>query len=135
MIVIDSSALIAIFETEIDADLYAAAIADADRVIMSALNVHETAIVLRSRRGEEAVARLWLYLDQAEIEVAAFDRAQARVASQAFNRYGKGINSAAKLNLADCAAYALASSLSAPLLFKGSDFRHTDIMAWEPSAG
>jgi ribonuclease VapC len=100
---------------------------------MSALNVHETAIVLRSRRGEEAAAQLWLYLDQAEIEVAPFDREQARVASQAFSRYGKGINSAAKLNLADCAAYALASSLAAPLLFKGSDFSHTDITAWPPT--
>ena len=33
----------------------------------------------------------------------------------------------AKLNLADCAAYALAKSLSAPLLFKGDDFIHTDV--------
>ena len=35
-----------------------------------------------------------------------------------------------RLNLADCAAYALAKNLSAPLLFKGEDFTHTDIEQW-----
>jgi len=39
-------------------------------------------------------------------------------------RYAK-----ANLNLGDCAAYALAKSLHAPLLFKGVDFRHTDVTA------
>ena len=42
--------------------------------------------------------------------------------------YGKGINSRAGLNLADCAAYALAKTMSAPLLFKGNDFAATDVL-------
>ncbi|ANK83974.1 MULTISPECIES: type II toxin-antitoxin system VapC family toxin [unclassified Rhizobium] len=50
--------------------------------------------------------------------------------ADAFGRFGKGIHSKAKLNLADCAAYTLATSLSLPLLFKGDDFAHTDIEPW-----
>ena len=43
-------------------------------------------------------------------------------------RFGKGRHKA-RLNYGDCFAYALAKSLDAPLLFKGDDFRHTDIRA------
>jgi ribonuclease VapC len=52
-----------------------------------------------------------------------------RAASDAYGRYGKGINSKASLNLSDCAAYALAKTLGAPLLFKGNDFPETDIQS------
>ncbi len=51
-----------------------------------------------------------------------------RAAVSAFERYGKGIHSEARLNLADCAAYALAKIMNAPLLFKGDDFTLTDVM-------
>jgi len=56
-----------------------------------------------------------------------FDEAQAREAAMAFDRYGKGIDPKARLNLCDCAAYALAKSMKAPLLFKGEDFAQTDL--------
>ena len=46
MIVVDSSALIAVLENEPDAGRYAAALRDADRLLISAVNVHETGIVL-----------------------------------------------------------------------------------------
>ncbi|MFZ0209648.1 MAG: type II toxin-antitoxin system VapC family toxin [Roseiarcus sp.] len=49
MIVVDSSALIAILSHESDAALFAAAIQKADRLLVSAVNVHETGIVLRAR--------------------------------------------------------------------------------------
>jgi ribonuclease VapC len=127
MIVVDSSAIIAIFQNEDDAAVYAMAIEAADRLAISAVNAHETAMILRARHGSEAEARFWRYLDASGFEVAPFDKDQARAASDAFGRYGKGINPMARLNLADCAAYALAKSLSAPLLFKGEDFIHTDV--------
>jgi uncharacterized protein with PIN domain len=62
MIVVDSSALIAILEKEDDAVRYAAAIAQAERLLVSAMNVHETGMVLRVRRGPAAVARMWHFL-------------------------------------------------------------------------
>jgi len=36
-------------------------------------------------------------------------------------------NHPARLNFADCAAYALAKSLDAVLVFKGEDFARTDV--------
>ncbi len=52
---------------------------------------------------------------------------QVRAAAVAFDRYGKGVDPKAQLNLADCAAYALAATMRAPLLFKGEDFSETDV--------
>jgi uncharacterized protein with PIN domain len=46
---------------------------------------------------------------------------------QAYRDYGRGSGHPARLNFGDCFAYALARSIGEPLLFKGEDFRHTDI--------
>jgi ribonuclease VapC len=51
---------------------------------------------------------------------------QAEIARQAYRDFGKGRHKAG-LNFGDCFAYALAKDLDEPLLFKGSDFRHTDV--------
>ena len=48
------------------------------------------------------------------------------LALDAYLRFGKGRHPA-KLNLADCFAYALAKTLDAPLLYKGDDFPLTDV--------
>ena len=128
MIVVDSSALIAILEHESDAALFAAAIQKADRLLVSAVNVHETGIVLRARHGVAAANRMWRFLQvENDFEIIPFDETQAREALAAFDRYGKGIDPKARLNLADCAAYALAKTTNSPLLFKGDDFTHTDV--------
>jgi ribonuclease VapC len=128
MIVVDSSALVAIFQRELDAALYATAIQHADRLIISAVNVHETGMVMRARRGIDAERLVWQFLrEDNDFEIAPFDTEQAQAALVAFGRYGKGIDSKARLNLADCAAYALATTLDAPLLFKGDDFAATDV--------
>jgi ribonuclease VapC len=130
MIVVDSSALIAIFEAETDAAVFAQAIKQAHRLLISAVNVHETGMVMRARHGSAGLDRLWRFLsEQNDFEIMPFDEAQVRGALQAFNRYGKGIDPKARLNLADCAAYALATSLNVPLLFKGNDFAATDVHA------
>jgi len=128
MIVVDSSALVAILENEADALIYANTIQQAERLLISAVNVHETGIVLRARHGEQAVIRMWRFLqDDNDFEIVPFDEAQVREALIAFGRYGKGVDPAARLNLADCAAYALAKCLNVPLLFKGADFAATDV--------
>lgn len=127
MIVVDTSAVVAILENEDDALLFARAIQEADNLTMSAVNAHECAVVLRRRRGPKGEESAWDFLTENDIHISPFDEDQAHKASEAFGRYGKGIDSKAKLNLADCAAYALAKSLAAPLLFKGGDFIHTDV--------
>lgn len=63
------------------------------------------------------------------IQVEPFTASQARLASDAYARYGKGLRRKARLNLGDCFAYALAAELDRPLLFKGEDFASTDIRA------
>lgn len=48
---------------------------------------------------------------------------QARIARCAYQTYGKGNHSKAKLNMGDCFAYALAKDLDQPLLSKARTSR------------
>ncbi|MGH6795424.1 MAG: type II toxin-antitoxin system VapC family toxin, partial [Methylocella sp.] len=114
MIVVDSSALIAILFDEPEKQAFQDVITGGERCFTSAANAHETASVLRVRHGSQAVAWLWQLLAEYEIEIVPFDEAQVRAAAAAFDRYGKGIHSKARLNLADCAAYALAKTMDLP---------------------
>jgi ribonuclease VapC len=127
MIVVDSSALLAILLGEPEQQAFEDIIAKAVRCVTSAVNAHETAIVLRLRYGPGAVIQFWRWLAESQIEIVPFDEAQVHAAAAAFDVFGKGIHSKARLNLSDCAAYALAKSLDAPLLFKGDDFAETDL--------
>jgi len=47
---------------------------------------------------------------------------QVRAAGAAFDHNGKGIDPKARLNLADCAAYALARTMDCPLTVQGQRF-------------
>jgi ribonuclease VapC len=130
MIVVDSSALVAIFFGEPEGPTFRGAIATEDVCLLSAVNAHETACVLRGRLGFAAVESFWRWLAENGIEVVAFDERQVRAAAEGFDRHGRGLKGAgsgANLNLADCAAYALAKTFDAPLLFKGDDFARTDV--------
>src|SRR6516165_5771641 len=124
MIVVDTSALLAIFFGEPEKEAFERTIDGAERCLISAVNVHEVATVLRFRSGSSALKRLWHLLVTNQFEIVAFDWVQVLEASTAFDRYGKGIHSKARLNLCDCAAYTLAKRMNAPLLFKGNDFTH-----------
>ena len=64
-----------------------------------------------------------------DIELVPLTSEQARLAFEAFKRFGKGRGAKAALNYGDCFVYALAKELGAPLLFKGGDFAQTDILA------
>jgi ribonuclease VapC len=130
MIVVDSSARVAVFFDEPEKAAFQAIIDGDDRCVLSAVNAHETACVLRGRHGSAAVERFWQWLADNHVEIAPFDEMQVRAAAVAFDRHGKGLKgsaSKAHLNLADCAAYALAKTVNAPLLFKGNDFAETDV--------
>jgi ribonuclease VapC len=129
MIVVDSSCILAILQNEPEKDAFRAMLAGGERCVMSAVNVHEALCVMRGRYGVEGAARVWDLINGAGIEILAFDEAQVRAAEAAFHRYGKGVNSKSALNLADCAAYALAKTTNAPLLFNGNDLTETDIPA------
>ena len=130
MIVIDSSAIVAIFRQEDDAESYARRIATDHDPVMSAANLVEISIVLR---GLKAIAperaERWLddFIVAAGIRIEPVTTDQAKAARAAHRQFGKGTGHSAALNYGDCFAYALAKSMEAPLLCKGNDFRLTDI--------
>ena len=128
MIVLDSSALIAILYMEADAKELLRALVDSRSKIMSAVNLLEASLVLAKAKGGGSIwDPLDAFLKESEVEIVAFDAWQAHIAREAFLQYGKGRHPAS-LNFGDCAAYALAKSKKARLLFKGSDFNKTDII-------
>ena len=129
MIVIDTSALIAILQREGERDQFAQIIGRADPVFLSVVSMQEAAMVMFSRHGQPGLDQLWQLVTDSDIQIVQFDEAQLRQAIEAFKRYGKGMGTAAKLNMGDCASYALAKSMSLPLLYKGTDFAATDIPA------
>ena len=91
-------------------------------------------MVIAGRFGGDAIWRpLDALLARLDMEIVAHDAALARIARQAFLRFGKGRHPAG-LNFGDCAAYALARAYALPLLFKGEDFTKTDIVAAIPAA-
>jgi ribonuclease VapC len=129
MIVVDSSAIIAIAFSEPNASEFAIRIQDDGDARASAATYVECSNVIEGRHGvpgramfEQTMARLTAF----GMLVVAFDQAQAELAREGFRRYGKGRHPAA-LNFGDCFAYALAKALDAPLLFKGDDFDKTDV--------
>ena len=133
MIVLDSSAIVAIFRHEPERPAFSRVIASSDTCLLSAVNLHETSLVLAGGIGGRADWDvLDAYLEQAGVEVVAFDAALAHLARGAFLRFGKGRHPAG-LNLADCASYALAKQRGAPLLYKGRDFSQTDIIPALPA--
>lgn len=132
MIVVDTSAVVAIFRQEPEAGRFALAIGEDDQPRMSAANVLETSMVLRGLKAispREAEAWLDEFLSVAGIEVEAVTADQADLARQSHLQFGKGTGHAAQLNLGDCFAYGLAKRLGSALLFKGDDFVRTDIVS------
>lgn len=126
--VIDTSAIVAIFFNEPDAVTYRERIADDPIRLISAATLLETALVIEGRFGEAGGAELDLWLHKAAIEVVTVTAETADQARRAWRRYGKGRHPAA-LNYGDCFSYALAALSGEPLLFKGDDFAKTDILA------
>jgi len=124
--VIDTSAVLAIFLGESERRAFLDSILGAETRLISAATVLETGIVLEARRGEAAGREFDLFLVRAKVEIVAVDAEQSEIARSAWRKYGKGRHPAG-LNFGDCFAYALAKSLNEPLLAKGADFALTDI--------
>jgi ribonuclease VapC len=138
MIVVDSSAVVAIMFGEPSAPLLLARLAaDPDRVISVASYV-ETGIVLAGRRHSDrlrAIDDLDSFLAEARIALAPVDVPQARLALSARIRFGRGMGHGGLLNFGDAFSYALARTREAPLMFIGDDFGTTDVAVAGGSGG
>jgi ribonuclease VapC len=125
--ILDTSALVAILYREPEADRYIEIVHD-NRCLISAANFVELSLVIESQTGEEGLRQCDMFFRRAGIVIEPFTEDQAYIARQAFHDFGKGRHPAA-LNFGDCFAYALARFTGEPLLFKGEDFKKTDIVA------
>jgi ribonuclease VapC len=126
--IIDTSALVAILRAEREAKACALAIERNPTRRVSAANFVETALVIDGSRDPIASRRFDDLVKEARIVIEPVSEAQARIAREAYRDFGKGSGHPAKLNFGDCFAYALAKTTGEPLLFKGDDFIHTDII-------
>ncbi len=126
--IIDSSALVAILRGEPESEHFNAMIFAAKVRRISAVSYVESGVVLDNGYAPAAGAEIDPYLRATGIKIEPVTETQAFIARRAYLEYGKG-NHAARLNFGDCFAYALSKATGEPLLFKGEDFRKTDVRA------
>lgn len=139
MIVVDSSAIIAILFDEPEGSACTAALEAASARLISAVNYVETGTVLAGRLHKgprsKAVEVLDDLLAVLRVEIASVESATARTALSAQLTFGKGFGKRGGLNFGECFAYALAKQHSSPLLYIGDDFALTGIAsALKPSS-
>ncbi len=125
MIVVDASALLAIYLDEPERTRFLAAIAEADAALLAPVNAWEALAKAQALHGPTGRARMTELIEALGLEVPPCTFAHVNEAADAFARHGRP--SPAGLNLGDCFAYGLARRHGAPLLFKGADFARTDI--------
>lgn len=134
MIVVDTSAIVAIAFAEPERAAFVGVIQRADRALISSTSVVEARVVVHGRRGQRAVVLVDDLLRLPIFEVVAPGPAEAEAAYAAFVAFGKGSGHAAALNFGDLFSYALAKVRNLPLLYKGDDFSETDIASALPLA-
>jgi ribonuclease VapC len=123
MMVVDTSALMAIVLDEPEADRCEAVLLAATTVAISAGTLAEALIVAGRRSVGLQMTRL---VQGVGMDVVPVTSATTRRIADAYARWGKGIHPA-RLNLGDCFAYALAAERAWPLLYIGNDFSRTDV--------
>jgi ribonuclease VapC len=127
--IVHTSAIVALLRNEAEAPRFAKALAaHAGSSRISAANFLEAAIVIDASADPIASRKFDELMVRAGINVEPVTREQADLARAAYRDFGKGSGHPAGLNFGDCFAYALAKARREPLLFKGDDFAHTDVI-------
>lgn len=122
--IVDASAALAVLLRESDGPIFARAFASESELWMSPINYVEACV--RLMKLGKSTEELDTLMELSEIKLTAVSVEQTHFAREAYRRFGKG-NHSAKLNIGDCFAYALSKARDEPLLFKGEDFRLTDV--------
>jgi ribonuclease VapC len=125
--IVDTSALVSILLDEADAQSLSDAIAAAPDCRLSAANYLELGIVVDGRRDPVSSRMVDEIIRRSRIVIEPVSERQARIAREAYRDFGRGSGHPANLNFGDCFAYALAKDAGEPLLYKGTDFSHTDV--------
>jgi len=129
MIVVDTSAIVAMAFGEPERESFVAAILQADKALISTVSVVEARMVVHGRRGQRAVILIDDILRLPVFEAVPPGEAEMDAAYSAFVAFGKGSGHPANLNFGDVFSYALAKVRGLPLLFKGDDFAQTDVLS------
>ena len=125
--VVDTSALLAIYFAEPDSSRFEAAILQTPAATMSAGTLLEAAVVVEARHGKAETVEFDRLLKKLGVSTIAVDAEQVAAARLGYRKYGKGRHPAG-LNYSDLFAYALATTSGEPLLFKGDDISKTDVV-------
>jgi len=128
VIVIDTSAVVALALGEPERDAIAQVIQTSDKILISTVTVLEARMVIHGRRGQRAVVLVDDLLRLPVFEMVAPGKEETDAAYAAFVAFGKGSGHPAGLNFGDVFSYALARVRNLPLLYKGNDFAQTDIV-------
>jgi ribonuclease VapC len=125
-VIVDSSAILAIFFRESGSEDLLSRILDAEFAGVGAPTATETGVVLTKHLAADAPAVLRRFFHETGITVLPFTDRHWRRAVDAYALFSKGRHPAA-LNFGDCMTYATAAVAAQPLLCRGEDFRRTDI--------
>jgi ribonuclease VapC len=126
-LIIDSSAVITLLRKDHDHLRYRQAIAESRECRMSTATYLETAIIADRDQSPLLSREFDRMITSMEVELVLVSAEQAQIARAAYRDFGRGSGHPVRLNFGDCFAYALAIERGEPLLFKGSDFGHTDV--------
>jgi ribonuclease VapC len=138
---IDASAVVAVIkgEPEAQALLKAMELRIGKLIASPVVRMEATLALARTRkeqRGEvhmtaedfEVAGQLVTeFFDCAKIREVHITESTGKAACDALAKYGKVAGHPAKLNLGDALSYACAKAHHQPLLYKGEDFKHTDL--------
>lgn len=118
---IDTSALVSIYNKEGDWEDLARILASAKRWWLSVASYLEFVMVVRNSAW---IDRL---MEQAEIELVAVSVDDIKKAVEGFYKHGKGMGRAG-LNFGDLIVYGTAKAAQVAVLFKGDDFSKTEVL-------
>jgi ribonuclease VapC len=127
---VDASALVAILAHEPDFEVLRVKLKRGKKRLVSAIVLYEATLAVRRLRDFSPLEALELvdeFVKIYGIKTVDVEPRMGELAIRAFERYGKGQHSKARLNMGDCFAYACARLHKVPLLCKGDEFIHTDI--------
>jgi ribonuclease VapC len=125
--IVDTSAALAVVLGEPGFEAFASAISASETRRISAASFLEASSVAETRAGDRGLRQFDSFIRESELAVEPVTHEHALIAREGFSNYGKGRHPAG-LNFGDCFAYALAKAAGEPLLFKGGDFRQTDVL-------
>ena len=123
MIVVDTSALMAILQEEPGWEACHNLLRSEPDILISAGTLTEALIVAGRRNIGQVMAG---FVEGFGIKVIPVTAASARRAAEAYDKWGKGVH-APGLTFGDCFAYEVAKEHGCALLFIGNDFSKTDI--------